>query len=298
MNKYNQDYLLALIKFTYDHAYYISLKPVPLSSLAVILFDDIIEWFLNIICKCEKIECENFNLCQYFEAIVRTIEKRNKRLAEIFGSRQLTAHRVHRIRNHIKHDGIIVQEKEVQMARNLTLETLQDLIENYFKRSWDEISITLLIQNDQWRQDLQKAESLIQTKQYKKALKTMAEIFIKFLYELNQKVLERYKRPIIVGPDIAQLKQTILRHSSPEKLFDIINGIIDKLWYFETYYTGLIVSTTPTDFLRFWVLTPWAIIGTNGITSSDVQYEPTKQEVLYCFEFLVGLMLKWQDVTI
>jgi len=293
--------LILLIKFAYYKACELSYLSWPFGNLSILLFDDIIEWLLTIIYKRTNFDCENVMSYGCICELAETIKQNNEQLAKNLRCRYGPCVRdIRSIRNKLKHKVKMVSDKDIEFVRKSALELLKGLIKEFFGLEWRELSLVSLVPNDTLRDDLQKTEQLINDKEYKKALQMLAEVFQKFLLDINQKFTQSKLRSPLGGPSIGSLKSKVKQVQNLD-IRDICNSIIEKIEYWDSFFMGLSVSRNPRDFVRFWSLTPWAKVGLvqteKGseitIASSKPLYEPKEHEVWYCFNFLVDLILDW-----
>ncbi|HDH44023.1 MAG TPA: hypothetical protein ENG66_01255 [Thermococcus sp.] len=285
--------ILSLIKYAYFNALELSQHSLPISALSVLLCDDIIEWVLNVICTHKNINCKNLKIKAYLEKIKGTLTDRQlaKRIDDVY--KPLIVY-IRDVRNKLKHEGVLPSQEEVEKVQKITFWVLRNLIEAFFDYKWSELSLVSFISIKNLRDKLQQIESYINNKDYKTALRGLASVFEEFIGMIDQKLRNQGKRGLLVGPSI---NLSAIGNIKDKNVEEILFAIAKKLRLFENLQIGLCISPIPSEFIQFWMLTPWAQtdVTSKQVFTSEVLYEPTEKEVLFCFDFIVDLILRWQN---
>lgn len=88
---------------------------------------------------------------------------------------------LHEVRNIIQHQGDIPDEETVIKYKGYTQEFLKEVVKNEFGISFDELSLASLIEDEELRKTIQKAEEYFKKGEYQKCIEQTLEVLTKVI---------------------------------------------------------------------------------------------------------------------
>lgn len=167
---------LILIKFLFEHGKQHASSNFSMDRMiAIHNFDNAIEWLLkslalkleiSIFLSKEKRYLSFYELCKEIEdKIDKTLPFKD----EILG--------LHDLRNKIQHYANVPSSEDIKRYNFFTEKFIKNVLEDYFKINYDELSFVSLIDNKQIREGFLKAEELAKRKKYKKCIAYCWKVF-------------------------------------------------------------------------------------------------------------------------
>ncbi|MBU0707325.1 hypothetical protein KKG41_03060 [Patescibacteria group bacterium] len=203
---------------------------------------------------------------------------------------------LNQLRNDIKHKGI-PPNVSFGVALLPPIKTfLSKYSQDFFSLSWETISLADIIKETAVRQDMKDVEQMITSKQYKKALHRMAEIkfqifeysdltmylggrFDLFMPPSEQKIKARQKQYVFTSDIKGELFSDIY-----ERIKSVEKGIdLEKMKQFESLTAECGVQNDKSKRIIFKHGSNWAAPNW------------TKQNALFCFNYLIDIILKTQQ---
>lgn len=169
----------------------------PISSTTILTLHDAVECFLQL--SYEKMKCEtklnnNYILDNYAQIINIILVQQNK---EIISKDFIK--KINLLRTQLKHSTIFIDKKNIVDLYSRTEIFLSDFTRIIFNLNFDELSLTLLISNQEIQNHLKNAEKEINNKDYQKAMFSIGKAFYE-IEEIATKVEGRYKENTLSKP--------------------------------------------------------------------------------------------------
>ncbi|MGA2298773.1 MAG: hypothetical protein ABSG15_14595 [FCB group bacterium] len=276
---------LALIKYLYKIGLDQSKQVETIASFSILTFHDSVEMFLKLIAEHSEIKSDNFNFLDYWAHIPTLTLKESMR--------SLNTRRVN-----IKHKGILLSISDIEMSRVITTDFFEQNVIIQCGIEFKDISLLNLINYENVRIHLEKAQETLNTNQIENSINESALAFTKLLdtYE-NSKTRNWYgDSPFFFGKDF-----TFLRSSSMDIENSDLKEFIDKVkGSLEIIQKAIKIISFGIDykrFIKFSMLTPEVSIGLGReyILNTFYKKKWTKENCQYCIDFVLDCALKLQE---
>lgn len=292
---------LSLIKYFYNLALTQSNRPTPQNSISVLMFHDCVELFL--ILAAEKVGAtirDKMFILDYWNAI-------NQNLGADKLSQKASIKRLNEARKTFKHKGILIEEGEIESFRITTKLFLDENIPLIFNMNFDEISMIDLIENQNVKKILKDSQDLLMKEKFKEAIEHIAVAYKVLIldYETSKEMF---------GMSIFDVLGWRFKSIGRFDLKKDEEGIVEALENINIALKPLFLGIDYRKYLKFYILTPdrVAFIGRypeGGIDLTEDYIEKfriiwsrkrdkqefIKEDVLYCFDFIIETTLKLQE---
>jgi len=219
---------------------------------------------------------------------VETHERKNNAEYSIRAMNEIN--QLNTLRNNIKHQGIIPNQKfAAQLIRPIG-DFLKMSSKYFFELEWDSISLADQIRDNHIRAEVKDVEDLIEKASYREALEKMAVIMFKVFDEYSLKSKLGSTSPLSQTDELKKLKLAKVKFLRRDWFSDLYNRIdlvkkgidVDMMSYFQklTGYVG-ITDEDSSDY----VIDP-------SLNWGPVNW--TREISLFCYDFLIDAILKNQ----
>jgi hypothetical protein len=286
---------LSLIKYLYETAISQSRKPAPMSMIALLMFHDSIEWFLELAARFLDIGVPS-SFMDYWEKLL--LKGHNLTHKE-------QMKRLNRARDDWKHYFIPLSREAIEEFSSDTSSFLRENCRTLFGMEWDEISLLDLIGYEDVRTLLQGATKDKREKKYEDGLEKVALAF-DLLFQNYEKNKKKHGRSVFsIGEDVTFLRLTDLTSGMAEDFMrnfsrsEFVRKIVDSIEALQDAVRLLALGIDFKKYVRFRHLTPALYWGMDG--SHHVSYKPDEisetSEVDYdfCVGFCVECYLKLME---
>src|SRR6266699_42204 len=175
---------LAMIQYMYTMAVDQSHKPEPLNMVAILLFHDVVELFLALASEYLGAGKTGQAFMDYWEAINQKLPSKD------FGQKDSMS-RLNAARANWKHYGILLSTTEIDDFRTNVATFFRENTPKVFGFAFEEISMAALVQGEEVRDRLLKAEQLSRTGEIKAALEETTIAFQDLLNRFEWRVMEQ-----------------------------------------------------------------------------------------------------------
>ena len=292
---------LSLIKYFYNLALNQSNQPAPQNSISVLMFHDCVELFL--ILAAEKVGAtvkDKMYIMNYFNVI-------NEKLEEEKLAHKVSIKRLNGARKAFKHEGILIEEGEIESLRITIKLFLEENIPLIFNINFDEISMIDLIENQNVKKILKNSQNLLINEKFREAIEHIAIAYKVLIldYEISKEIVGRSIFDVL-GWEFRFMNRFNLRNDKRRivEALENINDALKPLFFGIDYRKYVKFKTLTPDTIEFIGRYPDAGIDlvedyTEKFTiiwfrERDKQ-EFKKENVQYCFDFIIETTLKLQE---
>ena len=279
---------LSFIKSFYQFAREQSKLPPPQNFISVLMFHDSVELFLHLSAEYLDANLDNINFMKYFNRIDEKLENQN--LTQKAAINTLNKERVS-----LKHYNLYPNPDNIEMHRVNTQNFFNENCPVIFGIEFDEVSLLNLIQDEEVKETLEKAQNEFNDNQYKESLENIAIAFQILLenYEENKKVYGR--SPFDIGSDLEF--DMAFRRNYPTELEGLysLEKTIQKI---QDVLKIIILNLDYRKYLKFRLLTPDKVIYAKNVRFSTIWFSGRgemdfkKEDVQYCINFVIESALK------
>jgi len=256
---------LAFIKYFYQFAREQSKLPSPQNYISILMFHDSVELFNYLTAQLRDITIKTkTNFMEYWQ-----IFKQDG--FEL--TRKADMNKLNEARKGFKHSGNLPNKDDIEFFRVNTQSFFEENCPVIFGIKFTEISLLNLIQDEEVKETLEKAQIDFNNEHYKESLENIAIAFRILLenYEENKKVYG--KSPFDIGDD--------------QRIQEVLKIIILNLDY--------------RKYVKFRSLTPDRLVYAINVRFSPMWFSKKdktdfkKEDVEYCIEFVIESALKLQE---
>jgi len=278
---------LAMIQYMYTMAVDQSHKPEPLNMVAILLFHDVVELFLALASEYLGAGKTGQEFMAYWEAINQKLPSKD------FGQKDSMS-RLNAARANWKHHGIRLSTTEIDDFRTNVATFFRENTPKVFGIAFEEISMAILVQDEEVRDRLLKAEQLSSTGEIKAALKETAIAFRDLFYRLEWRVFEQ-ESVHLRGISSRRFSSHVER-SAPRELSSFAKEIEKELNTLHEQVKLLSLGIDYRHYIRFQWLAPTVHL-MNGTYELIIDgHGQTHQDYLFCYHFVIECALRLQEI--
>ncbi len=269
--------------------------------VAVLHYDSSIEHLLNTILAffevpSKKDKSENFSFI--WDTVNTELENNKDKIGRKFilpNRREIE--QLHIVRNQAQHFGIIPDIKFVQRFKETTENFMKDVISSIFKIDYSEITLAILIQNEQVKKAIEEAEKCFSNKEYEKSMNLSSLAFAIAKSDEQQRIfgsmslfhkLEASKLPTLIKPQyyVGRILQSLIDY----------NKKFNKLVLEELEILKLRLDYK--KYMHFKRISPEVVLSTTGTQSKLVETDKVNynyDNALFCLNFVIDSVLRWES---
>lgn len=300
---------LAFVKYIFWLGVEQSQKPEPLSSVAILLFHDAVEFFLEVAVEALDVSIPgDVAFLGYWDPIGRKLEGE---LGHKEGMRRLNKARVA-----LKHHGTLVTALDVRGFREATRRFFVDNTPRCFGIDFNSLSLADLVWYENVRADLKEAEAARNDGRLDDAFKCAALALERLLHEYTaasrgdgaRSPFDFGGRLSFLSGHMLGLRPTAHDSSQANRVEAKFKEYADKMKEIvEAIQEGMKLLSLGLDYrryARFTRLTPYVYMTTNGEYHVTAYRPPrevparTPDDADFCIEFVAESALKLQDVDL
>ena len=198
--------------------------------------------------------------------------------------------RLHYLRNLVQHTGTVPSAEDVIALKDSVEKFCEEVIKKVFKISFSKLSLAQVIKNEELRRILQEAENLLRREMYKECIMKCEEALVKATFDIGNIF---YKAGMLTG-----------YFTAGKEFRKVINKDYAEKYKGERFYTAikdlskaflqLLQAATGMQFLdeyRVRFLKYRKIIENLHAIPED----KLKDKAYFALDFVIGLILKWQN---
>jgi hypothetical protein len=278
---------LAMIQYTYTMAVDQSHKPEPLNMVSIPLFHDAVELFLALASEHLDAGKTGKDFMGYWEAINQKLPSKD------FGQKD-SMKRFNEARINWKHYGIPLPTTEIEDFRTNVATFFRENTPKVFSFSFEEISMAALVQGEEVRDRLLKAEQLSSTGEIKAALKETAIAFQDLLNRFEWRVMEQNS---IHLRGVSSRHFSRVESTAPKELSRFAKEIEKELNTLHNQVKLLSLGIDYRRYIRFQWLTPNVYLMYGGTYEAFGDgHGQSHHDYLFCYQFVIECALRLQEI--
>lgn len=282
---------IALIKYLHklgnEHAH----KSEPLKSLSVLIYHDLVELFLDLIC--DELEINRSDSFMGYWGVI------NKKIRPNELSHKSTMGKLNKSRVNFKHHGIMPSASDIELYEVTTRDFLTENAQNFFSIDFSSISLSDLIQNNRIREIIKKAEVNYNNNEIRECQNNLARAFEYLLFDYEKDQKDYFENsPFDFGRELWSKPKIFNQKEDEERRF--LESMYKSFERMKKYLRITSLGIDYKKYIRFKLNTPRAMF-----TSSDevILGEPIKDninqdEFEFCRDFLIETAITLQNFNI
>ncbi|MFX1392646.1 MAG: hypothetical protein ACFFAH_03645 [Promethearchaeota archaeon] len=280
---------LSFIKYLYQIAVEQSHKPEPQNSVAVLMFHDSIELFLEL--AAEFLGCNissNTSFMGYFELI-------NSKLSNNQLSQKVAMNRLNKSRVNLKHNGVLLTTGDIESFRVNAKNFFEENTQLVFEIELEKLSLIDLIDNDFIRNILKDAKNDSQNGDHKSALERLSIAY-------NQLTIDYEKSKKTIYNNSAFLIGENLEYEFGFGEVGSLENIKGTIKEIQNILKPILFNFDMRKYIKFKHLTPEVLFyGKKDYDKNDVYWHFgenksfSAKEVDFCLNFIIECALKLQE---
>ncbi len=282
---------LGFIKYFYQFAQEQSKLPSPQNYISILMFHDSVELFLHLSAEFLGLNLRDVKFMEYFTRI-------NKKLEDQELTQRTSMDKLNRTRVSLKHKGLYPNPDDIEYFRVNAQNFFEENCPTIFGIEFTKITLLNLIQDEEVKKILEKAQNDFDKEYYKESLEKIAIAFRILLenYEESKKVYG--KSPFDIGDDL-----DFKMHFSRNRYIDnnSTNGLLKTIQQIQEVLKIIIFNLDYRKYLKFRLLTPERVVYAKDVRFSAIWFSKKdisdfkKEDVEYCITFVIESALKLQD---
>lgn len=292
---------LAFIKYLYNVAVEQSRLPEPMCWQSLLSFHDSIEIFLDLVCEKIGLNSDKYDFMDYW---MHLENKKQISLTEFESCRRLN-----KARNDLKHSGKHPAKLDIDGYQIAATNFFSENALTVFGKSFSELSLLYLVQDEKTKNILQEAESLIGSDNKSASEKIVRALNMSFEKVRKSHKWDHYNNPYedfgfgidkIIGKNYGSTES----HLTQNAYYSFLDPLVKKVFV-------LSFGIDYIQFSKYYALSPIEELVYGDKQEPTFTYahprrktniggnEPrnlTDEEVKFCFNFVVGSIIRIQDV--
>lgn len=291
---------LAFIKYLYNVAVEQSRMPEPMCWQSLLSFHDSIELFLDLVCWKMNVKSKDLKFMEYWAKL--SDEKIDLKHKE-------SCRKLNEGRNALKHSGTHPAKLDVEEYRITATNFFTENAQIVFGKFFSELSILYLMRDEKTKEILQEAESLIGSDNKSASEKIVRALNMSFEKVRKSHKWDHYNNPYedfgfgidkIIGKNYGSTES----HLTQNAYYSFLDPLVKKVFV-------LSFGIDYIQFSKYYALSPIEELIYGDKQEPTFNYthprrktniggnEPrnlTDEEVKFCFNFVVGSIIRIQDV--
>lgn len=297
---------LAFIKYLYRLGIQQSEVPEPFSSVAVLIFHDTAELFLQLASENLDAGDRQLNFMDYWQALSQS----KKRPIEV--SQKESMRRLNKARVALKHHGTLPSKLDIEAFRATITSFFEENTPEIFGVSFGSISMTDFVQPGGARENLKDAERLLEGQDFAEALNRTALAFQQMLEDYEARKRDRfYRSPFFFGRDLTFDRSSVIgigrsrplrndrqEHTYERRLAQFVDNVRETLEAMQEAMKILAMGIDYRRYSKFRFLTPTIVKTYDGhyhIVSDSREQEVSADDVGFCIDFVVETAVKLNE---
>ncbi len=278
---------LGMIQYMYTLAVDQSHKPEPLNMVSILHFHDAVELFLVLVSEHLNTGKMGQDFMTYWETINQKLPSKD------FGQKD-SMNRLNKARVNWKHYGIRLPTTEIDEFRTNVVTFFQENTPKVFGFAFEEISMAALVQTEEVRERLLKAEQSSSSGDIKSALKEIAIAFSDLLNRFDGRAMEQNNYHL---RSVSRRHFSSIERTAPKDLSRFAREIEKEINMLHEQIKLLSLGVDYKSYMRFQWLTPTVLLTMDGMynTHGDPRGQ-SHQDYLFCYHFVIECALRLQEI--
>ncbi len=279
---------LSFIKYLYEFAREQSKLAPPKNFFSILMFHDSVELFLHLSAEYLDADLHKIYFMRYFDRIDEKLVDQNL-------TQKTAIDTLNRERVSLKHYNLYPNPDNIENHRVNTQNFFEENCPIVFGIQFAEVSLLNLIQDEEVKEFLKKAQNDFNNESYKESLENIAIAFFILLenYETSKKVYG--KSPFEIGDNL-----DFRMHFAIDRIIndELIDSLLKTVLRIQDVLKIMIYNLDYRRYLKFRLLTPERVM-----YAKDVRFSATwlskkensdfrKEDVEYCLNFVIESALK------
>lgn len=279
---------LAMIQYMYTMAIDHVNKPEPLNMIAILNFHDAVELFLALAAEYLNVGKEDQKFVTYWDVINPALPNKD------FGQRASMT-RLNKARVGWKHYGIPIPTVEIENIRTNVADFFRENTPKVFGFDFEEISMAILVQDEEVRNRLVQAEQLSSTGEIKAALVEIVIAFYTLFDRFEWRAME--KNSVHLRGISSRRLFSRVENAAPNELAQFAKAIDRELDVLHQQVRLVSLGIDYRRYIRFQRLAPSVSRTMDGIYHVDREAQgQSSQDYLFCSQFVIECALRIQEI--
>lgn len=279
---------LAFIKYLYNNGVHQSKQPPPLSSASILSFHDAAELFLHLALQHLDASKNVKDFMSYWEPI-------NNKLSPKTITQKEPMRRLNNARIQLKHYGTDPSALDIEDFKTRVMQFFNENTLTVFDITFDSISLIDLVQDQDVKDMLHNAQKLMGKNDFPECLKEIGRGFGMLVNNYERQKVDKFGlSPFFFGQDLTFESSFIMDIQG--KMGDFVDKVSESITSIQDAIKVLSLGFDYRKYSQFKRIIPiiQIINGTvHVVLSSD--YAFTKEDCMFCFEFVIECALKLQE---
>jgi hypothetical protein len=295
---------LSFIKYLYKTAIEQSLNPEPLCSVAILLFHDSIELFLQLASEFLNAGKSKPNFLDYWDLLKQ---------AGIEITQKEAMRRLNGARVALKHAGTQPSKFDIEAFRASVTNFFEENTSIVFKVAFADISLLDLVQCEDTRSNLRDADKLLGENKLEESLDKIGIAFDLLIQDYEKRKTRLFghspfffsrgrhssKKDILSGLNLrgAGVESTLSR-SIDKALNDLISGFKEEIEILQSAIKIISLGIDYRRYAKFKIYVPnvsWSVGGVPYIYRYKREIIPSLQDIRFCIEFVIESAITLQE---
>ena len=255
--------------------------------VSILLFHDAVELFL-------ALASEHLDAGKTGQAFMTYWESINQKLpGKDFGQKDSMT-RLNAARSNWKHHGIRLPTAEIDVFRTNVATFFRENTPKVFGVAFEAISMATLVQDEEIRDRLLKAEQLSSTGEIKSALKETAIAFQDLLYRFEWRAMEQNS---ILLHGVSSRRFSHIESTAPKELSRFAKEIEREL---DTLHNQVKLLSLGIDYRRYirfqWLIPIVHLMSSGTYEAFGDGHGQSHQDYLFCYQFVIECALRLQEI--
>ncbi|MDH5463595.1 MAG: hypothetical protein OEW49_04740 [Nitrosopumilus sp.] len=281
---------LSFIKYIYGVGVEQSNRSEPLSSVSILSFHDSAELFLQLASEYLNASKNENGFMSYWEVL-----KEKLPLGEI--TQKESMRRLNKSRVQLKHNGTLPSKLDIESFRATITNFFNENTLLIFNIEFDSISMIDVIQNQQVKDNLKKAQELMNKGKSTDCLKELAKALAMLIKDYEERKRDEYgQSPFFFGHNLSFNSSFFMGIDG--KLGDFVDKVKESLESIQDAIKVLSLGFDYKRYAKFKLLTPNVIIDWEGnyvIGDLSSKKSFTKDDCKFCFDYVIDSAIRLQD---
>lgn len=282
---------LALIKYLYKIGIEQSKQSETIASFSILSLHDSIEMYLKLLAEHLNVKSDGFSFLDYWTHIPSLTLKESMR--------NLNSRRVN-----IKHKGLLPSKADIEISRVNSTDFFDQNTLTQFGVNFNEISLFSLIQYDNVRKKLEKAQKALDENKIESCIEIVAIAFDELISTYEKSKSSYYgNSPFYFGKDLTFLSSFSIGIGRDyddkvgRKLAEFVDKVKDSLEEIQKAVKIMSFGIDYKRFVKFKFLTPIITRTIGGRPVAEIWGDKkwTKENCQYCIDFVLDSSLKLQE---
>jgi hypothetical protein len=295
---------LAFIKYIFELGLTQSEQFEPANSVSILMFHDTVELFLQLSAEYLDVGKPKIEFLEYWDLI-------SSKLSSSTLPQKESMRRLNKSRVALKHHGTLPSKLDIESFRGVTFDFLVDSTPIIFNVEFKDISLIDFVTEENARQNLHDATTLLTTGNLEDALRKVAIAFHLLIDDYETRKQSQYgQSPFHFGQDFTFLnrqlmslgdfgsEQILSTRDFQRDLGEFVQKVVESLDAVQNAVRILAMGIDYPKYSKFLLITPYVgrvLSGEYYTTEIREKNSISLEDVQFCIDFVVDTALKLQD---